>query len=171
MGPMKRILVIVLITAGVLIVVASFGWFIYEQKIDNPALVSIPDNLDDLILVDQMTGRQAAQDFSQLHGKQFPLTSGAVGIYGNRQATLWVAGTPLKFMAAEMIIAMRDKISEGRSPFTATGDFLDNGRTIYSLEGMGQDHYYFQSNNLIIWLAVDTNFADSALEQLQEVYP
>lgn len=168
---MKRIIIFVLIFTGTIIFFASLGWFFYEQKIENPALVSIPDTLADLPLLDQITGKQAAQDFSQLHGKQFPLTSGAVGIYGNRQATLWVAGTPLNFMAAEMIIAMRDKIAEGRSPFTATGEISDRGRIIYSLAGMGQEHYYFQSKNLIIWLAVDTDFADSALQQLKEIYP
>lgn len=168
---MKRILVFLLILTGTVITLVAFGWLYYEQRVNNPALVSIPDNLAGLPLKDQLTGKDAALDFSQLHGKQFPLTSGAVGIYGNRQATLWVAGAPLKIMAAEMITAMRDKIAEGRSPFTATGEFSDNGRTIYSLDGMGQKHYYFQSGNLVIWLAVDVDFANSALQQLQEYYP
>lgn len=168
---MKRTSTIVLITTGVLIVIISFGWLFYEKKTENPALVHIPDNLAGLMLIDQMTGKQAALNFSQLHGKQFPLTSGAVGIYGNHQATLWIAGTPFKTMAAEMIVAMRDKIAEGRSPFKATGEISSNGRIVYQLEGMEQKHYYFQSKNLIIWLAVDSDFADSALQQLQEVYP
>ena len=82
-----------------------------------------------------------------------------------------MAGTLLKAMAAEMVTGMRDKIAEGRSPFTPTGEFSNNGRTIYSLEGMGQKHYYFQSKNLVIWLAIEANLADTALQQLQEYYP
>jgi hypothetical protein len=156
---------------GVVIAVTAFGWLYYEQKIANPAPVSIPSTLAGLPLKDQMTGRQASFDFSQLHGKQFPLISGAVGVYGNHQATLWLAGTPLKAMAAEMVTAMRDKIAEGRSPFTPTGAFSNNGRTIYSLEGMGQKHYYFQSGNLVIWLAIEANLAEPALQQLKEYYP
>jgi hypothetical protein len=156
---------------GVVIAVTAFGWLYYEQKIANPAPVSIPSTLAGLHLKDQMTGRQASFDFSQLHGKQFPLISGAVGVYGNHQATLWVAGTPLKAMAAEMVSAMQDKIAEGRSPFTPTGEFSNKGRTIYSLEGMGQKHYYFQSGNLVIWLAIEANLAEPALQQLQEYYP
>lgn len=168
---MKRILVFLLILTGTVITLAAFGWLYYEQRVNNPAPVSIPENLAGLLLTDQMTGKQAALEFSQLHGKQFPLTSGAVGIYGNHQATLWVAGAPFKTMAAEMVTAMRDKIAEGRSPFTSSGEFSENERTIYSLDGMGQKHYYFQSGNLVIWLAVDAGFADSALQQLQEYYP
>lgn len=168
---MKRILALILIITGITIVLAAFGWLYYDPRVNNPAPVSIPDKLAGLPLTDQMTGKQAALNFSQLHGKQFPLTSGAVGIYGNRQAVLWVAGAPFKNIAAELVIAMRDKIAEGRSPFTPTGEFSDNVQTIYSLDGMGQKHYYFQSGNLVIWLAVDSSFANSALQQLKEYYP
>lgn len=160
-----------LILSGTLISFAAFGWLYYEQKLANPSPEAIPDTLSSLPLTEQMTGRQAAFDFSQLHGKRFPLTSGNVGIYGDHQITLWVAGAPLKVVAAKMINAMRDKIAEGRSPFTPTGEFLNNGRTIYSLDGMGQKHYYFQSENLVIWLAVEPDNAEAALQQLKEYYP
>src|SRR3990172_12286880 len=168
---MKRTPGSILILAGTVVVLSTFGWLYFEQKLANPAPVSMPDALAGLLMTDQMTGKQASFDFSQLHGKQFPLISGAVGVYGNHQATLWVAGTLLKAMAAEMVTAMRDKIAEGRSPFTPTGEFSKNGRTIYSLEGMGQKHYYFQSGNLVIWLAIEANLAEPALQQLQEYYP
>lgn len=41
---------------------------------------------------------------------------------------------------------------------------------MYALEGMGQKHYYFQAENLVIWLAVDPAFGDEALQQILEVY-
>ena len=168
---MKRILVPLLILVGTAITLSAFGWFVFEQKIANPAPVSIPNSLTGLPLTDRMTGKQAAFDFSQLHGKRFPLTSGAVGVYGDHQATLWVAGAPLKGMAVEMVNAMRDKIAEGRSPFISVGEISDDRRTIYSLEGMGQKHFYFRSGNLVIWLAVDAGFDETALQQLKEYYP
>ncbi|MBE3068022.1 MAG: hypothetical protein IMZ73_11465 [Chloroflexi bacterium] len=118
-----------------------------------------------------MTGPQAVADFSNLHGEQFSLTSGAVGFYGNNRATIWVAGAPLNLMAARLVTAMRDKIAEGNSPFTTSGEYQDNKRTIYALEGMGQKHFYFQSHNLVIWLAADADIADAALQQLKEIYP
>lgn len=149
----------------------AFGWLSYEQKVANPSPEAIPNSLAALPLMDQMTGRQAAFDFSQLHGRQIPLTSGAVGVYGDHQATFWVAGAPLKGMAARMVSTMRDKIAEGRSPFTPVAEISDNGRTIYALEGMGQKHYYFQSENLVIWLAVEADLAETAIQQLQEFYP
>jgi len=161
---MKRILVSLLILCGIAIALSAFGWLYFEQKIANPASVSIPDTLAGLPLTDRLTGKQAASDFSQLHGKQFPLTSGAVGVYGNHQAAL-------KGMAAEMVNAMRDKIAKGRSPFTPVGEISDSRRTIYSLESIGQKHFYFQSGNLVVWLAVETDLAETTLQQLKEYYP
>lgn len=168
---MKRTFSLTLIVAGMLIVFSALVWFSFDGVIRNPASVSLPDHLAGLPLTDQITGSQVASNFAMLHGKQFPLTSGAVGIYGNGQATFWVAGTPLKMMAARMVTDMQKKIAEGRSPFTPTGEFTENGRIVYLLEGMGQKHFYFQSGNLVIWLAADAGIADAALQQLQEFYP
>jgi hypothetical protein len=36
---------------------------------------------------------------------------------------------------------------------------------------MGQKHYYFQSENLVIWLAAEADIADTAIQKLQEFYP
>ena len=170
-GLMKRSLSLTLMFLGTLIILAAFGWAYVENSISHPAGLILPDQLAGLPLSSQMTGPQVVADFSNLHGEQFPVTSGAVGFYGNNRATLWVAGAPLNLMAARLVTAMRDKISEGNSPFTPTGEYQDKLRTIYALEGIGQKHFYFQSHNLVIWLAADADIADAALQQLKEIYP
>ena len=70
-----------------------------------------------------------------------------------------------------MTSAMQEKIAEGNSPFTPVNEINDRNRTIYVLEGMGQKHFYFQSGNLVIWLASDEATADQALQQILEAYP
>lgn len=162
---------IALILGGTVIVRGVSTRLAFNQAINNPAPVALPDWLASLPLTEKMTGKETASDFALLHDKQFPLTSGAVGIYGDRQATLWVAGTPLDIMAARMVIAMRDKIAKGGSLFAPLSELQDKQRTIYVLEGMGQKHFYFQSKNLVIWLAVDTSIAELALQQILEEYP
>ena len=87
-----------------------------------------------------------------------------------RRVNCWAAGAPLNFMASRMVEAMQEKIAQGNSPFTPIEQFTQGKRTIYFLEGIGQKHYYFQSKNLVIWLAVDPNLADEALQQILEVY-
>ncbi len=72
-----------------------------------------------------------------------------------------------------MVHAMTDKILKGRSPFTPTGTHDVDGRTVYALAGMGQQHVYFQSGNLVIWLAapMDEALAEKALEDVLQFYP
>ena len=154
-----------------MLIVGPTGWLYFDNLVNHPAAVPLPDQIAALQMTDYTTGAQAAAQFEDLHNKQFPLTSGAIGIYGDREITLWAAGAPLDFMASRMVEAMREKITEGNSPFTPIEQFDQGKRTIYVLEGMGQKHFYFQSKNLIIWLATDPALAEAAIQQTLEAYP
>ena len=168
---MRRIVPLVLIGIGALLIFAMGGWLYFGNLTSNPTALPLPDRLAGLPLTMEMTGAQATEEFDMLHNEHFPLTSGAVGIYGDRKAALWVGGAPFDFMATSLVTAMRDKIAEGNSPFTPVAEIRNGGRTVYVLEGTGQRHYYFQSENLVIWLASDPAFADQALQQILEAYP
>ncbi len=168
---MRRSVPILLIGIGISLFIASGGRLYINNLIAHPAAIALPDQLADLEMVELITGPQAASDFVDLHDKQFLLTSGAIGIYGDHKLTLWAAGAPLDFLAERMLVAMREKISQGGSPFRLVEQFDQNGRTVYVLEGMGQIHYYFQSNNLVIWLAAEPALADAAIKQILEAYP
>jgi hypothetical protein len=65
---------------------------------------------------------------------------------------------------------MQKRIAEGKSPFTPINEINQRNSKVYVLEGMGQKHYYFQSKNLVIWLAANPALADEALQQILEVY-
>ncbi len=151
--------------------IATSGWLYYSSLISNPSAVPLPDQIAGLPLTTKMTGKQAVEEFDMLHNEHFPLTSGAVGIYGDQKIGLWVGGAPLPFMAGSLVAAMHAKIAEGDSLFTPLNEIKDRGRTVYVLEGMGQKHYYFQSQNLVIWLASDPALADQALQHILEAYP
>lgn len=166
---MKRIFPLVLIALGVLLGVGALSWSYFDRAAGDAP--SIPDQLAGLNRSDYRTGAEAMAEFESLHGKQFPLTSGGIATYGSDQATLWVAGASSDDIASQMVNSMREKIAQGNSPFTPLSELTDGDRTVYSLEGMGQKHYYFQSKNLVIWLAVEPALADHALQQTLEVYP
>jgi len=168
---MKRLFPVGLIVLGIALFLGALGWFYLDNLVGHPAVVPLPTQIAGLPLTDRITGADAAENFVDLHNQEFIITSGAIGFYGSNQATVWAAGAPFKFMAAGMVNSMQDKITEGNSPFTPTNELKIGGRTIYELEGMGQKHFYFQSKNLIIWLAVDPSIADAAIEQILEAYP
>ncbi len=168
---MKRIFPIGLIGLGILLIFGTLGWLYFDNLVNHPVAVPLPDQIAGLQMTDYTTGAQAAAQFEDLHNKQFPLISGAIGIYGDHKITLWAAGAPLNFMAARMVNAMEEKIAKENSPFTPLEQFTEGARTIYVLEGMGQMHYYFQSKNMIVWLAADPAVADIAIQQILEAYP
>lgn len=168
---MKRIFAIGLIAVGILLTTGALAWAYFNNQDNQSTTIPLPDSIAGLKITTYETGEQAIAEFEKLHGKDFPITSGAVGVYGNRDVTLWVAGTSSNSTALELTNAMREKIAEGNSPFTPINEINDRNRKVYALEGMGQKHYYFQSENLVIWLAVDPALADQALQQILEVYP
>ena len=168
---MKRFISIGLIVAGILLVAGAVARSYFGNLTKQPGEVPLPDSIAGLQITNTATGDQAVADFENLHSKQFPITSGAIGVYGNNEITLWAAGAPSEAIALEMTNAMQEKIAKGNSPFTPLERFNRGNRIIYVLEGMGQKHYYFQSKNLVIWLAVSPALADQAIQQILEVYP
>jgi hypothetical protein len=84
---------------------------------------------------------------------------------------IWVAEAADKATAKEILLAMRDRIAEGKSPFTPTGELQNGKRIIYSLEGLDQVHIYFQSGNQIVWMAAEGTLLKKALQQVVVLYP
>lgn len=168
---MRRLAPILLAVLGGLLIAGSLGWSIASNALANPAAVPLPGNIAGLQRSRYATGQQAVAEFRDLHGEDFLLVAGAVGVYGDSQITVWAAGTPVSLLAAQLVDAMHNKIAEGRSPFVEVKTFQDRGRTVYALEGMGQNHYYFQSESLVIWLAAEPALADESLRQILEAYP
>lgn len=167
---MKRTNPIFLMGLGILLLFVS-GWYFINSQVDQPVEVSLPSKIAGVALTQKTTGSEAMAEFESLHGKQFPITSGSIGIYGDRQITLWAAGAETPSSASAMVGAMQAKIAGGNAPFTPLEQFQQGGRMIYVLEGMGQKHYYFQSKTLVIWLAADPALADRSIQQILEVYP
>ena len=167
---MKRIFPLALITLGVLLSIGALSQLYLNNRVSSSTPLDLPNQLAGLQLTNSKSGDPAISAFTDLHGKSFPVTAGAVGIYGNREITLWVASTTSNSAARELTDAMQKRIAEGNSPFTPIKEINDRNRNLYVLEGMGQQHYYFQSKNLVIWLAADPALADEALQQILEVY-
>ena len=168
---MKRTFPLVLMTAGLVLSLAAFGQLYRDNR--EPVATSgiLPAKIVGLALDSSESGEAAISEFTSMHGKEFPVISGEIGHYGNGWITLWVAGTSTDSIASQMVDSMRDRIAEGKSPFTPVKEIETGNRTVYVLDGMGQKHYYFQSKNLVIWLASDVSVADGAIQQILEVYP
>ena len=168
---MKRLFPLALIVLGVLLSVAAFGQIFRSNRNLISKTDILPAQIAGLELTSTKTGESAISEFTSMHGKEFPVTSGDIGYYGDGAITLWVAGIFTDSIATEMVDSMQARIAEGNSPFTPVNEIQNGRRTVYALDGMGQKHYYFQSNRLVIWLAAQPSLAVDALQQILEVYP
>lgn len=169
---MRQKLGLWLIGAGSLLVLGVTGYLLFNLFLGAPGPAPLPGHVAGYTLARHAFGQAAIDEITQMHGKAFSLTSGAVGIYGAQgQATLWVSGTGLPFIAGRLVEAMRERIAEGRSPFTPLGGRQEDGRTVYELEGHGQKHFYWQSGRLVVWLAADFELAEQALAEMLDFYP
>lgn len=168
---MKSVFSLALVTLGILLSLAAFGQLYQDNRGASLETGGLPTQIAGLDLTDSVSGESAIAEFTSLHGKEFPVTSGNIGYYGDGRITLWLAGTNKQSIAADMVSSMQAKIAEGNSPFTPVKEIQDNNRIVHVLDGMGQKHYYFQSENSVIWLASDQSIADKAIQQVLEVYP
>ena len=166
---MKRIIPPVIIALGIVLSFSAFS-LLLKSSTRSSAPVDLPTQLAGFNITESQQGMDAIAVITDLHGQEFPVDFGAVGIYGDRDVIVWVAGAASESIAVEMTNAMQQKIAEGNSPFTPIDEIDSRNRKIYALKGMGQRHYYFQSQNLVIWLAAHPAFADKALQQILEVY-
>lgn len=142
------------------------------QELKLVSLAPLPAQVSGLPLSSQILGRPALRELFRMHGQDFSLNKAVVGIYGREnEIIIYVAGAPLKFLAGELLKAMRDKIAENNSPFQLLAIREIDQHTLFELKGMGQRHYYFRSGDLIIWLTAADTWAEQALEEVLVYYP
>ena len=156
----------------VILLVGSLVFSYLNRSSTEPEATILPRKIAGLTLNAAQYGPGAVAEITRLHGKAFPIDSGAMGMYGDsNQISLWIAGFTTRSKATQIISAMEEKITLGNSPFTPIDQKEGDDRSIYYLEGLGQKHVYFQSGNLVLWLAADPSVANLAIQQILEVYP
>lgn len=160
-----------LIGLGIILVIAAIASPLFIKPNSETSSAPIPAQMSGLSIASELTGSAALKEFTELHGDSFPILSGAKASYGSGgQITIWVAGTNSPTTARQLLEAMRNKIAQGNSPFLPTGIRQEWNQTIYTLDGMGQKHFYFLSGKYLIWLASTPEKADQALQQVLDFY-
>ena len=168
---LKKWVALALIGLGIFLMVLGLGYTFYIQK-ENSNASLLPKEMVGFPLASEVTGSSAFAELSWMHGQDFQLKQAAVGTYGNEdQVIIYVAGTDTRWLAGQLINAMRDKIAAVDSPFEPISEREIGQRMVYELEGMGQRHFYFRSDQFVLWLAVDEDFAEEALRQVLRFYP
>ena len=168
----KKRSALLLIGFGVVVILVALVYGVYQQRMSQIEPAPLPGEIAGLPLRGRVFGVPALDDLSWMHGQDFQLNQAAVGNYGpGNEITIYVAGTPLGFMAGRLIIDMRDKIASSDTPFTPLAEREYGSRRVFELEGVGQKQFYFRSGNLVIWLAGNEQEAELALQHALDFYP
>jgi hypothetical protein len=167
----KRLAPILLVIVGIISILAAVGILFYPRLTSETQKELLPPDLAGLPLNQAVYGMEAITGVIQLHGVDFPLEDAAIGNYGTQgEITLWVSVEPDENTATDLMDLMTEKINLGRSPFTLPVVSVFNNTPVYVLEGLGQQHYYWQVDELILWLAADYELADQVLEESLAFY-
>lgn len=170
-SPRRPLASFVILIGAVLLTGSLILTYLLRSSTDDSAN-NLPKSIAGYTLNAATYGPDAVAEIARMHGKEFPTTFGAMGTYGGtNQISLWIEGFQNDSTASQIIDAMEEKIALGNSPFSPNGQVQLGDRTIYQLDGMGQKHVYFQSGNLVLWLATDPSVADQAIQQILEDYP
>jgi hypothetical protein len=167
---MKRVLPFFLIGTGFLLSTLMVGVLLVNNSVENPGAAPLPQELSGIQLTRYSTGKSASTEVIRLHENSFLVTSAAVGTYGRDQVVIWVTGTPSRIIAGRQVAEMEEKIGVSNAPFTPINVLRDGHRHVYELSGMGQQHFYFQSGRLVVWLAVNEDLAERVLDAALAFY-
>ncbi|MBI3016169.1 MAG: hypothetical protein HYY65_14155 [Candidatus Tectomicrobia bacterium] len=133
-----------------------------------PKQLPLPTTLGEMRLDHSLQGQEALKDIFRLHGKTFDLKDGYVGHYSNKaaKAMVWVSESKNQDQSRQLLQMMAAEIRRGRGPYSNFQEFDVNGKVVYSVDGQGQQHYFYGSGKRNVWLAVDPPAAQKALHEL-----
>lgn len=121
-----------------------------------------------MTLIDVLTGQEAIEDMSMLHGKDVGLVGGWVGHYQAR-GIVFVGEIADEKGAARLLDAMVARISAGNRVFTNLRSTEIDGQRLHSVTGQGQKHYFYQKGNKVIWLSLPTSKPEDFLSEALQV--
>ena len=128
----------------------------------------VPAALAHLTLREYLDGPPALAQVEQLHGKALGagFDRAWLASYGDQQATVWISRSVRLADAQQLTERMKAKIAQGNSPFKNPRTSLVSGVTVFALDGMGQQHYYFRIGRDLYWLAIAPSLAQAGLGEL-----
>ncbi|MFZ5641348.1 MAG: hypothetical protein ACOY4Q_11770 [Bacillota bacterium] len=117
---------------------------------------SFPQNIAGLSLAQVTSGDQAMGMISQLHGKEITIKQGYIAQYGGAggsQMTVWVSESNNETEAVQLMDIMDKKMPASKA-FSGRKELTVNGAKVVNVQGMGQEHYYWQKGTKVYWIAV-----------------
>jgi hypothetical protein len=126
---------------------------------------AIPDQILDFKLTKTLSGEEAKILVDKIHFNEVAPDNNRIGFYSNstHQSTIYVTFYANSDIAQKEWKRMTDKISPENSVFIMASVFKHDGKDVYRCFGMGQTHFVFSFESMLIWISTETTKANSFL--------
>lgn len=127
---------------------------------------AMPDTLAGLERIRLITGQEAIDKVSKLHGKSLEIDSCAIGFYGdpNAPSMVWISRAAEPQGSEEQALLMVERMKQGSGPFKGPEILTADGVRIYQFEGLGQEHFIFTRGELAFWISAPPELGIRVLE-------
>jgi len=149
----------------VLILVGLFTFISCSSGNDSKHL---PQKLGDLSLAKVIQNKKAAVIINKMHGKKLDDCKNFIGIYGgnNSKNVLYVSVYENAEKAKTNIKSMAMKMANGSSVFSPLTHSKMGDSVHFETDGMGLKHYFYRTDNILIWWQVELDKAEITLNDL-----
>lgn len=136
-----------------------------DPEIDTLPPLKAPPEIAGIKISKSITGKPALKELHDLHGLSVGIVNGYVAKYsdGENEVTIYYSEAENIYTAEKIIEKMVAKISKGNKYFGGFKEKKLGESSIYSVTGMGQEHYFFRTGEKIIWIAGDFTAIENAL--------
>lgn len=133
----------------------------------NQEQVAIPESLGGAPRTQLVTGPEAIQQISGMHGKGIVISEGFIAMYegAGKSLTLWVSVSPSEESANDLFKKMDAKMPVSKV-FTNRQEITVQGQRVIKVLGMGQEHYYWLKGDKNYWAAIGGTDAVPVVEEI-----
>lgn len=127
----------------------------------------LPESIYNLFFEQKLIGEEAENFVNKLHIQNVTDEENLIGFYEGEKgrALIYLTFYDKDADAENNYRKMTEKISPQNSVFIG-GEYLTIDNTeIYRCFGMGQTHYVFYNNSILVWLSVETVWAEDFLKE------
>lgn len=142
-----------LIWSGLILISLSIITVSCSREVESP----LPKNMQGLQLKNLVEGESAEAMINRLHNKRVTSKDSYIGHYAGDglRATLYFSRFNTEDEASELLESMIEGMKRSGGAFGHFRRFTENDKPVYSVFGLGQIHYFYQTGRSLIWLAAD----------------
>ena len=166
---MKSKLMLPVGLAAIIITALVTGWLAFSghSKNETTCTLNVPEKIASLPRTEFISGPEAIQQITMMHGKNISLDEGHIAKYksGDTEITLWISVSPSREEGEELFRLMDEKMPASKV-FKNRQEVEIRNRKVIKVNGMGQEHYYWFSGKYNYWIAVAGTDGKTIVEEL-----